>query len=131
MGRKIGLEGGEVLRRLLADIRSEAEGEANLIGLADDCAAIAEHLLSSPPDDRLAASYPFLTMLSVLVGGWLLARQAAALEGYEGDPKFAAMKRAAARFYLDQIVPEAGGLAAAAMASAGILYAIDEDAFAA
>jgi len=33
-------------------------------------------------------------------------RQVAALEGYDGDPAFAAMKRAAARFYLDQVVPE-------------------------
>ena len=41
------------------------------------------------------------------------------------------MKRAAARFYLDQLVPEAGGLAAAATASAELLYSVDEDAFAA
>jgi alkylation response protein AidB-like acyl-CoA dehydrogenase len=131
VGRKIGLEGGESLRLLLADIRAEAGGEANLLGLVDDCEAIAGHLLSSPPDDRLAASYPFLTMLSVAVGGWLMARQAAALAGFEGDPAFAAMKRAAARFYLDQIVPEAGGLAAAATASADLLYSVDEAAFAA
>ena len=47
-----------------------------------------------------------------------------------GDPAFKAMKRAAARFYLDQIVPEARGLAAAASASADILYSVGEDAFA-
>ena len=40
------------------------------------------------------------------------------------------MKRAAARFYLDQIVPEAAGLYAAAMAPAAILFAADADAFA-
>jgi alkylation response protein AidB-like acyl-CoA dehydrogenase len=131
VGRKIGLEGGGVLRRLIADIRAEAGAEAALMGLADDCEAIADHLLASGADDRLAASYPFLTMLSVLAGGWLMARQAAALEGYEGDPAFAAIKRAAARFYLDQIVPEAGGLAAAAAAPADILYSVDEAAFAA
>ena len=45
-------------------------------------------------------------------------------------PAFKAMKRASARFYLDQIVPEALGLEAAATASADVLYAIDEDAFA-
>ena len=32
VGRKLGLEGGAVLRRLLADIRAEAGGEAELIG---------------------------------------------------------------------------------------------------
>ena len=36
----------------------------------------------------------------------------------------------AARFYLDQIVPEARGLAAAAMADAAILYSIEAEAFA-
>jgi alkylation response protein AidB-like acyl-CoA dehydrogenase len=131
VGRKIGLEGGEVLRRLLADIRAEAGGEAELTGLAVDCAAIAERMLDADPDDRMAGSYPFLTMLSVAVCGWLMARQAAALDGHDGDPAFGAMKRAATRFHLDQIVPEARGLRAAAMASADILYSIDEDSFAA
>jgi alkylation response protein AidB-like acyl-CoA dehydrogenase len=126
VGRKLGLEGGAALARLLADIKAEAGGEPNLLGLVDDCEAIAAHLLASGPDDRLAASYPFLTMVSVAVCGWLLARQLAALEGHDGDPAFASMKRAAARFYLDQLVPEAGGLAAAATASADILYAVDE-----
>ncbi|MEA3013384.1 MAG: 3-(methylsulfanyl)propanoyl-CoA dehydrogenase [Sphingomonadales bacterium] len=131
VGRKLGLEGGQALARLLADVRAEAGGEANLMGLVDDCEDIAKHLLTAGPDDRLAASYPFLTMLSVAVSGWLLARQLAALKDYDGDPAFAGMKRAAARFYLDQLVPEAGGLAAAATASAELLYSVDDDAFAA
>jgi alkylation response protein AidB-like acyl-CoA dehydrogenase len=131
VGRKLGLEGGQALARLLADIRAEAGGEANLMGLVDDCEAIAGHLLTAGPDDRLAASYPFLTMLSVAVSGWLLARQLVALDGYDGDPAFKAMKQAAARFYLDQLVPEAGGLAAAATASAELLYSVNGDAFAA
>ena len=129
VGRKIGMEGGEVLRRLLADVRAEAGGDAELLGLAVDCAAVAERMLDASPDDRMAGSYPFLTMLSVTVSAWLMARQTAALEGYDGDPAFSAMKRAAARFYLDQIVPEARGLKVAAMAPAAILYAAGEEAF--
>jgi alkylation response protein AidB-like acyl-CoA dehydrogenase len=131
VGRKLGLEGGGVLAGLLADIRAEAADEANLMGLVDDIEDIAAHLLTAGPDDRLAASYPFLTMLSVAVGGWLFARQLAALDDHDGDPAFKAMKQAAARFYLDQLVPEAGGLAAAATASAELLYSVNEDAFAA
>jgi len=131
VGRKLGLEGGAVLRQLLTDIRSQAAGEASLNALAEACETVAERLLVAGPDDRMAASYPFLTMLSVAVSGWLMARQLAALEGFAGDPAFARMKTAAARFYLDQIVPEALGLTAAASAPADILYAADEDAFAA
>jgi 3-(methylthio)propanoyl-CoA dehydrogenase len=131
VGRKIGMEGGAVLARLLDDIRAEAAGETRLIALAEACRTVAQRLLSANPDDRMAASYPLLTMMSVAAAGWLMARQLAALEGFEGDPKFAQSKRASARFYLDQVVPEAAGLVAAGTAPADVLYAIDEDAFAA
>jgi hypothetical protein len=125
------MEGGAVLAALLADVRAESAGEAPLLALADACEAIGERLLQAPPDDRLAASYPFLTMVSVAVSGWLFARQLAALAAHDGDPAFKAMKRTAARFYLDQVVPEALGLAAAASAPADILYALDEEALSA
>ena len=131
VGRKLGMEGGAVLKALLAEIRAECEAESGLSALVDACEVVAGRLLGAEPDDRLAASYPFLTMLSVAVAGWLMARQAAALAGDRGDPAFRQMKQAAARFYLDQIVPEALGLTAAAMAPAAILYSLDEAAFAA
>jgi hypothetical protein len=107
-------------------MKADAAGEAPLMALAEDCAAVARHLLAAAPDDRMAGSYPLLTMLSTAVAGWLMAKQLAALDGYDGDPAFAAMKRASARFYLDQVVPEARGLRAAATASADVLYAVDE-----
>jgi alkylation response protein AidB-like acyl-CoA dehydrogenase len=131
VGRKLTMEGGGVLQRLLADIRADADGEPQLAALVEDCAAVATHLLTAEPDDRLAASYPFLTMLSVATSGWLMMRQLAALESHDSDPAFSSMKRAAARFYLDQIVPEASGLLAAALASSDILYSIDEETLAA
>jgi alkylation response protein AidB-like acyl-CoA dehydrogenase len=131
VGRKIGLEGGEVLKRLLADIRTEAADEPALLRLAEACEKVADRLLRAEADDRLAASYPFLNMLATTVGGWLMSRQAASLDGAEVDPDFAAMKSAAARFYLDQIVPEARGLEGAAMAPAASLYSVSEEAFAA
>jgi len=131
VGRKLGLEGGKVLARLLAEIRADADMEGYLMTLLDDVESVAARLIEAGPDDRLAASYPFLTMLSVAVCGWLMARQEVALDGYGGDPAFAEMKGAATLFYLDQIVPEATGLRAAAMAPAGSLYSIPDEAFAA
>jgi alkylation response protein AidB-like acyl-CoA dehydrogenase len=127
VGRKLGLNGGAALSSLLADLR----GHPALDGLIGDVEAVAARLLTASPDDRLAASYPFLDMLSVAVCGGLMAGQLAALDAYDGDPAFKAMKRSSAHFYLDQIVPEARGLKAAATASAEILYAADEAAFAA
>ncbi|MBC7986642.1 MAG: acyl-CoA dehydrogenase [Sphingomonadaceae bacterium] len=135
VGRKLGLEGGAVVARLFADIRAEAAGEESLLALVDDCEGAARWLggNAASADDRMAGSYPFLTMLSVATAGWLLARQeriaGELLERGEGDLAFLEMKRAVARFYLDQVVPEATGLAAAATAKADILYAVPAEAF--
>ena len=129
VGRKLSMDGGGTLRALLADIRGAAPDESALAGLAGDCETVAAKLLAASPDDRLAASYPFLTMLSVATCGWLMQRQLVAL-GDEAS-SFAELKRAAARFYLDQIVPEARGLLAAATAPADLLYSISEETFAA
>src|SRR5207253_2220889 len=131
VGRKLSMDGGGVLFALLDEVKADAAGETALMMLVADCETVARHLLDAGPDDRLAGSYPFLTMLSTAVAGWLLARQVTALADHDGDPAFAAMKRAAARFYFDQIVPEARGLKAAAMASAEILYSVDEAALSA
>ncbi|MGP1351825.1 MAG: acyl-CoA dehydrogenase [Parasphingopyxis sp.] len=137
VGRKLGLGGGEAMGALLADIAGGAEGEPHLAALAADCETVVNWLSSGDAsvDDRLAASYPFLTMLSVATCGWLMARQLriaqAQLDAGAGDSDFLQMKIAAARFYLDQIVPEASGLKAAATAKADILYSLDEESFAA
>ena len=131
VGRKLGLEGGAIFARLIADIRADAGGEQALTALAHAVEGVATHMAGAPVDDRLAGSYPFLNMLSVATAGWLMARQLAAVEGSDADPAFLAMKKAAARFYLDQIVPEALGLEPAARASADILYSVPASAFAA
>ena len=127
VGRKLGLAGGAAFASLIADLRGEAE-HTDLKALVETCELVGAHLAQAGHDDRLAGSYPFLTMLSVAVCGWLMERQGRALTGNE---PFAAMKRASVAFYLDQIVPEALGLRAAATASAEVLYAVPAEAFAA
>jgi hypothetical protein len=131
VGRKIGMEAGGVLTRLLDEIRAEAAAHRAIGDLADACERVARRLLASDADDRLAASYPFLTMLSVAVAGWLMARLSAEAAAGDGSPLFRTMKIAAADFYLSQMVPEALGLEAAASAPASVLYAVSEEAFAA
>ena len=131
VGRKLGLEGGAVLAALLAEIRYDAAGEAALLDLVAECETAAAHLSTADGDDRMAGSYPFLTMLSVAVCGWLMALQLKAAEESDAEPDFLAMKRSACRFYLDQLVPEARGLMVAAVAPAEILYSVSEEAFAA
>ncbi len=122
VGRKLGLEGGETLRRLLAEIRAEADGP--LGELADVVESVVERLIAMGSEDRLAGSYPFLTLLSTLVCGWLMGRQLRALEspGIAEDRHFSTAKRAACRYYLEHVVPEAGGLAAQAVAGSALFY---------
>jgi alkylation response protein AidB-like acyl-CoA dehydrogenase len=127
VGRKLGLDGGGVLAALVADMRAEAEHGA-LRDLIDAVESVANQLAAADPEDKLAGSTPFLTMCSVAVCGWLMERQGRAATG---SKDFARMKQASARFYLDQIVPEALGLKAAAIAKADILYAVEAEAFAA
>jgi hypothetical protein len=128
VGRKLGLEGGAVFRSLFEDIERDAEGP--LAALAEACRRVAGRFEAMGPDDRMAGSYPFLTMVSAAVCGWLMRRSLAALDGAEVTPAFAAMKRSAARYYLDQAVPEALGLEAQAMAGAGLLYSVPDEALA-
>ena len=124
VGRKLALDGGRAFGGLVDEMAAEA-GHTELKALVGRVAEIGRHLAAAGHDDRLAGSYPFLTMVSVAVCGWLLERQARA----SGDDAFGHAKRATARFYLDQIVPEAIGLAASAVAPADILYALTPEAF--
>ena len=126
VGRKLALANGAAFSGLIEDMRAEATHE-RLTALIDAVEAIGRRLAGAGHDDRLAASYPFLTMVSVAVCGWLLEREGRAV----GDDSFGRAKRAAVRFYLDQIVPEASGLAAAASADASVLYELSAEAFAA
>ncbi|MFY4614553.1 acyl-CoA dehydrogenase C-terminal domain-containing protein, partial [Escherichia coli] len=118
--RKLGLSNGKAFEALLTDLRTTAKA-APLTELIYHCEDIGRRLTGANADDRLAASYPFLTMLSVAVCGWLMEQQHSAAT----DDDFGQVKKATAAFYLDQIVPEAIGLAAAASAPADQLYAID------
>jgi 3-(methylthio)propanoyl-CoA dehydrogenase len=124
VGRKLALDNGAAFARLIADLRGARAGD--LLALVAACEAVGRRLAGAGHVDRLAASYPFLTMLSVAVCGWLMERQADAA----GDDAFGRAKRATARFYLEQLVPEALGLRAAASAPADALYALDAEAFA-
>ena len=127
VGRKLSMANGGVFAQLIADMRAEAM-DSGLVALIDACDEVGRGMASLDADDKLAASYPFLTMLSVATCGWLMERSGRVATG---DDDFSAMKRAACTFYVAQIVPEALGLRAAATAKADVLYSIPAEAFAA
>ncbi|MEP5937666.1 MAG: acyl-CoA dehydrogenase [Erythrobacter sp.] len=122
--RKLGLDGGEPLLSLLADIENDAEDEPALRALAQESGAIAQWMRDEASlDDRLAGSVPFCTMFAVAVAGWQLLKQAQAVEA-GAAPALAKTKSVTARFFLDRIVPEASGQKAAAIAGAELLYTL-------
>ena len=122
VGRKLGLDGGLALDGLIADIEAEAQ-DLRLIALTDAVEVAAATLRAAAPDDRLAGSYAFLTMCSVMVAAWLVERMARASEADERT-------RAAAEYFLAVIVPEALGLGAAAESGAAMLYSVPAEALA-
>ncbi|MEO7503584.1 MAG: acyl-CoA dehydrogenase [Sphingomicrobium sp.] len=120
--RKLGLDGGLAFDGLVADVEAEAR-DPRLIVLTDAVEVAVASLRSAGGDDRLAGSYPFLTMCAVMVGGWLIERLAQA-EGADHRT------RAAADYFLSAVVPEAIGLGAAAESGAALLYAVPAEALA-
>jgi alkylation response protein AidB-like acyl-CoA dehydrogenase len=128
--RKLGLEGGEAMLELFADITRDASTEPGLAALAQDCAGIARWMRDEASlDDRLAGSVPFCTMTAVAVAGWQLMKQAEAVAA-GAAPALAESKPITARFFLDRIVPEAAGLKASATAGAEDLYSLSSEALA-
>ena len=122
--RKLGYEGGDVLASLFADVARDCADQPELAGLAQDCVEITDWMSGTASlDDKLAGSVPFCTMAAVAVAGWQLQRQARTVAAEGGS--LALTKPVVARYFAEHLVPETRGLKAAAMAGAGLLYALD------
>jgi 3-(methylsulfanyl)propanoyl-CoA dehydrogenase len=127
IGRKIGRDGGAALGALLADVSSELNAlqASNPLTLATKTAALeglgllseaAQSLgkaLQSAPDRAQAVAVPFLKLCGLVLGGWLMAKSASiAAEKLSGaDKTFYEAKLHSARFYAEQVLPAALGLA--------------------
>jgi alkylation response protein AidB-like acyl-CoA dehydrogenase len=129
VGRKLPMRAGGVVADYLAGIEATAgelsggDGELAAIAkrLADAHANLkqtTDWLLANGPADpgnALAGATPYLRMCGIVTGGWLLARSAQAarraLDAGEGDADFLQQKLVTARFYAEQILPQAAGLA--------------------
>ena len=135
VGRKLLGDGGAALRTLTAEVRDVAADAPHLLALSDAVADVTDWMLAASTEDRLAGSYPFLEMVAVMACGGLMARQgyeaAAQRAAGEGDPAFLDAKVMTVRYYLQHIVPEALGKAAAAKAGASLFYSVDAETLAA
>jgi 3-(methylthio)propanoyl-CoA dehydrogenase len=134
VGRKLGMEGGEVIRRHLQAIASDAGGHAGLSALTGACSEVTEYMLGASVDDRLAGSYAYTAMMAVATSGWLMLKQlqAARAELAEDEGSaFLKAKSVACCYYLEVMVPEALAFQGTAMAGSELLYALDAEGLAA
>jgi alkylation response protein AidB-like acyl-CoA dehydrogenase len=141
VGRKLPMRAGGVIADYLAAIESTA---AELSGADGDLAAIGKRLSDahatlksttdwllanglSDPDNALAGATPYLRMCGIVTGGWLLARSAQAaqhlLDAGEGDTDFLRQKLVTAKFYAEQLLPQAAGWAPSVTAGPADLQA--------
>ena len=134
VGRKLAMQGGDVIRNHLAAISADAADHSGLSALCAATAEVTEYMLIADVDDRLAGSYAYTNMMAVVTSGWLMLKQlrAAQAEIANGDTSaFLRSKVAACRYYLDVMVPEAVAHKGTAVSGAELLYTLDAEELAA
>ncbi|MCC6226515.1 MAG: acyl-CoA dehydrogenase [Microthrixaceae bacterium] len=143
VGRKLPMRMGEVFAEFVARMREIDEQLAaggdelatirtNLAAAIDSLERCANWIMTNGLEDprrALAGATPFLRLFGIVVGGWLLARQALAagaeLADGSDDVAYLRAKITTARYYADHHLPQAGGLVSAVQAGDADLYAVD------
>jgi butyryl-CoA dehydrogenase len=148
VGRKTARDGGAVARDIIAQVRKTAaeldvSGDARLKAIAlrlnESVAALEEVVgfvvgnIKSDIKAVFAGSVTYLKMAGLVLGGWQMARAAAIAAGKlkagEGDTQFYGAKLATARFFADQILPQALAYRTAIVDGAESVMALSEDQF--
>nr|WP_198981540.1 acyl-CoA dehydrogenase [Herbaspirillum sp. ASV7] len=146
VGRKTVRDGGAVAKGIIGQVRktvAELQGEAALAPIAlrlgeaaDALEQVVDYVVGNVKSDIkavFAGSVPYLKMAGVVLGGWQMARAAAVsasrLKSGEGDSKFYEAKLATARFYAEQILPQALAYRTAIVEGGQSVLALAEDQF--
>ncbi|MGF1610258.1 MAG: acyl-CoA dehydrogenase [Kiloniellales bacterium] len=151
--RKLARDEGEAARRLFAEMQRSLDELRSLPG--EDIKALRDGLLpglasledatgwllgalKEKPVRAAAGASPYLRLFGTVVGGWLLARGAVAAlkrlgEDGAGDQAggaaFLRAKPVTARFYAENLLPQATALAAAVMHGADSTLALEDEQF--
>jgi alkylation response protein AidB-like acyl-CoA dehydrogenase len=145
VGRKLMRDGGATARAFITEMQRTCEefpphdgADGRLRRSLDEgIAALArttDRLVAAWRDDKakvLAGASPYLSLFGTVTGGWLLTRaaRAAARRLGEGDRNTDVLEPALAlaRFYADNLLPQAAGLAAAACDGAASVLELPEE----
>ncbi len=143
--RKLPMNGGAVIGGYLADMAKtttalqSAGGELAAIGASLESAVatlteattwLGENGMADPVQ-AMAGATPYLEMMGIVTGGWLLGRSAlaaqAAIDAGTDDPSFFEAKIGSAAFFAAHLLPRAAGLLAAVTAGRDVLFRLDAD----
>ncbi|MEM7571034.1 MAG: acyl-CoA dehydrogenase, partial [Pseudomonadota bacterium] len=147
VGRKLTMDDGQHWRTLFSEMRDftadirGAEGVGQLHPYLDDAvealqtAPVYLHGNEEYSLDSAAGASQFLKMFGIILGGYLLAKQAQAaqeaLTAGEGNSDYLNAKLAIAQFYAEQILPQGAALLGPVTRGGEHLYALEERQFAA
>lgn len=142
VGRKLNMDGGQHWRALICEMKDWAGAASmgdslpigKLTSAIESLENAAEYLFALGHDkirDVAGAATPFQRMFSVVLGGYLLAKQAELaaqkIADSVGNPDFMQAKIATANFYLEQLLPQVYGLVDPIKASSDSLFALNEN----
>lgn len=110
VGRKLINDGGLAIRALIAEAKADAR-TVEVIDLIEKVSIATDCLLEASIEHRLAVSAPYLTMLSVMVCGWLADRELLVINDSEHrwDVDYDKITKLS-KFYISNIVTESSGL---------------------
>jgi acyl-CoA dehydrogenase len=148
IGRKVLRDGGRSMQALVsqmdavtAQLDASDDDQLQAIGArlragTQSLTACVRWILTKGTTDLnavLSGAVPFLHLCGVVCGGWQMARAAlvakAKLAAGEGDAEFYRAKIATARFFADQDLSRAPGLAEATLHAGASTMALSEDQF--
>ena len=147
IGRKVARDGGAALKALILRMHqteqaAEQSGDANLQAMAmslrhgiHELTAAGDHVARHYGEDVravAAGAAPFLKLMGIVCGGWLMTRSALIAREKVGDGEtapFYSAKLATARFYADHVLVAAQGLAAEVLNGGASVLALDESQF--
>ena len=146
--RKLARDEGAAARAFFADMKALLAGlageelaaiRAPLSRALNDLGGVTEGLLEKvkrDPVEAAAGASPYLRQFGIVAGGLLLAKAASAAKcrlanggGNGFDPAFLEAKLTTARFYVDNVLPQAGACAAQVSHGAESTLALEEAQF--
>jgi alkylation response protein AidB-like acyl-CoA dehydrogenase len=132
--RKLGLDGGRLVKRFFALVRAEVDAAAPVAGAAlaapvvdalDLLEAATDRLAGATPSEAGAAATDYLRLFALAAFGWMWVRMAAASASGDAATRAEAGKPALARFYVDRLLPQTKALAEAVRSDPGTVLAPD------